>query len=159
MRRIGEDRGRDTLLAVSLALIGLILLGCATPRSEPATSEERSAHRSEPRLPSAEADIRGTITEIRGLSQKANGDEGAPDRIGVVLVEKNPAEEAGSQKDSVTVTKATKLFEQRGQDLTQAGLDGLKVGQRARAWYTGPVAESYPRQAMARAIVIYPPAE
>ena len=81
------------------------------------------------------------------------------ERIGVVLVEENPDEKAGSQKDSVTITKATKLFERRGRDLTRIRFDDLKVGQRARAWYTGPVAESYPRQATARVIVVYPPAE
>jgi hypothetical protein len=59
----------------------------------------------------------------------------------------------------VTVTKATKLFERQGRDLTQIGFDDLKVGQRVITWYTGPVAESYPRQATASVIVVYPSAE
>ncbi len=77
----------------------------------------------------------------------------------MVLVEENPNEETGSQKDSVTVTKVTELFERRGRDLTRMRFDDLKVGQRAGAWYRGPVAESYPRQATASLIVVYPPAE
>ncbi len=93
------------------------------------------------------------------MPQEANGGGSAGERVGVTLVEKNPEEETGSQKDSVTVTKATKLFERQGQDLTQAGFDDLKVGQQARAWYTGPVLESYPRQATARVIVVYLPVE
>jgi hypothetical protein len=93
------------------------------------------------------------------MPQEANGGGGAGERLGVVLVEENPDEDTGSQKDSVTVTKATKLLERRGQDLTPTAFDDLKIGQQARAWYTGPVAESYPRQATARVIVAHPPAE
>jgi hypothetical protein len=70
-----------------------------------------------------------------------NGTEGAGEQIGVVLIEEDPDEEAGSQKDNVTVTKATKRLERQGQDLTQVGSDDLKTGRRPRAWYTGPVAE------------------
>ena len=92
------------------------------------------------------------------MLQEANSGGGTGERVGVVLVEEDPDEETGSRKDSVTVTKATKLFEPQGQDLTQVGFDNLKVRQRARAWYAGPVAESYPRQARARVIVAtHPP--
>ena len=153
VRRIEKARGRDALLAVYLALACLVLSGCADPQSGLTTSEK------EPHLPSAEADIRGIITEVGRLPQETNDDGSVGERVGVVLIEENPDEEAGSQKDSVTVTKATKLLERRRQDLTPIAFDGLKIGQRARAWYTGPVAESYPRQATARVIVVHPPAE
>jgi hypothetical protein len=151
--RIEKARGRDALLAVSLALVCLVLSGCAGPKPGATTSGE------EPRLPSAEADIHGTITEVGRVPQENSGGGGMGERIGGVLVEENPDEETGSQKDSVTVMKATQLFERQGRDLTQVGFDDLKVGQRARAWYAGPVAESYPRQATARVIVVYPPVE
>jgi hypothetical protein len=153
VRRIEKARGRDALLAVSLALVCLVLSSCTDPKPGTTASGEES------RLPSAEADTHGIITEIGRVSQEANGGGSAGERIGVVLVEENPDEDTGSQKDSVTVTKATKLFERRGRDLTQVGFDDLKRGQRARAWYAGPVAESYPRQATASLIVVYPPAE
>ncbi len=153
MRRIEKARGRDALLAVSLALVCFVLSGCADPKSGGTTGGE------EPHLPSAEADIHGIITKVGTVPQETNGDGGTDERVGVVLVEENPNEEAGSQKDSVTVTKATKLLERRRQDLTPIAFDGLKIGQRARAWYTGPVAESYPRQATARVVVVHPPAE
>lgn len=151
MRRIEKARGTDALLAVSLALVCLVLSGCADPK--PGTT----ASGDEPRLPSAEANIHGIITEVGRVPQEGNGGGGVGERLGVVLVEENSDEETGSQKDNVTVTKATKLFERRGRDLTQIGFDNLKVGQRASAWYTGPVAESYPGQATARVIVVYPP--
>ncbi len=90
---------------------------------------------------------------------KDNDDEGAAGLIGVVLVEENPDEEAGSQKDSVTITRATRLVEQEEDDRASIGFDDLEEGQLVRAWYTGPVAESYPRQATARVIVIHLPTE
>jgi hypothetical protein len=151
--RIEKARVQDALLAVSLALVCSVLSGCADPKPGTTVGGE------EPSLPSAEADIRGVVTEVETMPQEGNGGGSVGERIGVVLVEENPDEEAGSQKDSVTVTKSTELFERRGRDLSRIGFDDLKVGQRARAWYTGPVAESYPRQAMASSIVVYPPAE
>jgi hypothetical protein len=153
MRRMEKARGRKALLAVSLALVCLVLSGCADPKSGKTISGD------EPRLPSAEADIRGIITEVGRMPREVNGGGSAGERIGVVLVEENPEEETGSQKDSVTVTKATKLLEGRGGDHTRIGFDDLKAGQRVRAWYTGPVAESFPSQATASLVVVYPPAE
>lgn len=153
MRRIEKARGRDALLAVSLALVCFVLSGCSDPKPGTTASGE------EPRLPSAEADIHGIITEVGRVPQEGKGNGGVGERIGVALVEENPDEETGPQKDSVTVTKATRLFEQRGRDCTRIRFDNLKVGQRARAWYTGPVAESYPRQATASLVVVYPPTE
>jgi hypothetical protein len=130
-------------------------------------------------------DISGTITEVRRIYRQtdyqdkvagndldtptssddesrsgSSGTTGALSKhIGVVLIEENPDEEVGSQKDSVTVTSSTMLLEQQGQGLTPVEFDNFKRGQRARAWYVGPVAESYPRQVTARLIVIHPPAE
>jgi len=153
VRRIEKARGRDALMAVSLALVCFVLSGCADPKSGTTANGE------EPRLPSAEADIHGIITEMGRRPRETNGGGSVGERIGVVLVEENPDEETGSQKDSVTVTKATRLFERQGGDLARIRFDDLKAGQRARAWYTGPVAESYPRQATASLIVVYPPAE
>ena len=153
VRRIEKARVRDALLAVSLALVCFVLLGCADLKPGATTSGE------EPHLPSAEADIHGFITQVGTVPQETNGNGSVGERVGIVLVEENPDEEAGSQKDSVTVTKATKLLERRRQDLTPIAFDGLKIGQQARAWYMGPVAESYPRQATARVIVVYPPDE
>ena len=153
MRKIEKARGRDALLAVSVALVCFVLSGCADPKPGTTASGE------EPRLPSAEADIQGIVSEVGRVPQEGKGGGGVGERVGVVLVEEYPDQETGSQKDSVTVTKATKLFELRGRDLTRIRFNDLKVGQRARAWYTGPVAESYPRQATAKVIVVYPHAQ
>ena len=92
MRRIEKARGRDALLAASLALVCLVLSGCANPKPGTTTSGE------EPRLPSAEAVIRGMVTEVRRMPQKNCGGGGVGERTRVALVEENPDEETGSQK-------------------------------------------------------------
>lgn len=188
VRAIGGIRKRDLVLAGCATFILCGILGCATPRSTSTTTgDEPGTHRGTTLLPSTEADISGTITEVRratrntgspgenegsapdtpvadddarrGGPPRDNGNESTADLIGVVLVEENPDEETGSQKDSVTVTRTTRLVEQGAHDRVSIGFEDLEVGQRARAWYTGPVAESYPRQATARVIVAHPPTE
>jgi len=153
-----ESRWWGAPLTVSLALACFVFSGCAADRGPvPLGGEGPSTPQSEPRLPSAEADIRGAITEVERMSQETNGGRSTGKRIGVVLIEEDPDAESGSQKDSVTVMEATKLFERRERNLTPIAFDGLEVGHGTRAWYTGPVAESYPRQATAKVIVVYPP--
>ena len=174
------------LAACCVTLMCCVLLGCAAPGSAPATKEnEPDANRGTVLLPPTGADIRGTITDVRRMPRKpgVSGEERGPDtpvssddarrggpgrttgdrsvagQIGVVLVEENPEEEAGSQKDSVTVTRTTRLVGRGAQDPVSIGFDDLEVGQRAEAWYTGPIAESYPRQATARVILVHQPAE
>ncbi len=153
VRKIEKARGREALIAISLALVCFVLSACADAKSGTTASGE------EPSLPSAEADIHGVITEVERMPQETNGGGSVGERLGVVLVEENPNEKTGSQKDSVTVSKATKLFERRGGELSRIRFDDFKVGLRARAWYVGPVAESYPRQATASLIVVYAPTE
>lgn len=188
MRGLAEVREWYVLVAGCVTLVCCVFLGCAAPGTAPTTmGDEPTARRSTPLLPSTGADIRGIITEVRqapresqspgqdegsapdapvsnedarsGSPPGADGNKGAAAPIGVVLVEENPDEEAGSQKDSVTVTRATRLVEQRVHGLTSIRFDDIEVGQRIEAWYTGPVAESYPRQATARVIVVNPPTE
>ena len=109
-------------------MVCFVLLGCAGPGSESSGGgEETSVRRSEPRLPSGEADILGIITKAQSAPKGGNGDGSEVERIGVVLIEESPNEEAGSQKDSVTVTKATKMFERQGKDLTPIAFDDLKL--------------------------------
>lgn len=71
VRRIEKARGRDALLLVSLALVCLVFSGCAGPKPGTTISGE------EPRLPSAEADIRGVVTEVGRMLQENSGGGGA----------------------------------------------------------------------------------
>jgi heat shock protein HslJ len=69
----------------------------------------------------------------------------------VVVVEEDPAQSSGSAKARVRVSAQTGIVRHDG---TVAGIPALRAGQRARVWFTGPVAESYPVQAAAGVIVV-----
>lgn len=178
-RRVKLIRKRNGLLLSAMALILCSLCGCVSESLDGGTTVAQKTEPNPPHLPTTEADIRGTITDLQRIrhnngqeeTQQRNpeapvsSEEGASSRttssgrgsevvIGVVLVEENPDEEHGSQKDSVTILKGTRLFEQREQVLVSADLEDFEIGQQVRAWYTGPVAESYPRQATASIIAI-----
>ncbi len=71
----------------------------------------------------------------------------------MVAVEENPAEQHGSAKASVRMTNGTQVLRQ-GEGVVSA--TELRVGQRVKVWFTGPVMESYPLQATAGVIVIEP---
>ena len=102
--------------------------------------------------PEREPDIRGVITNV---ATAGAGDE----RLGAILVEENPGETSGSAKDNISVTTDTRIFRAQGErgERRQVTFEELRQGQRVEAWYTGPVAESYPRQARARMIVVREP--
>ena len=68
-----------------------------------------------------------------------------------IRVEENPAESSGSDKASVRVADGTHVLRRDG---TIVGAAELRVGQRVKVWFTGPVFESYPLQATASVIVI-----
>jgi len=99
-----------------------------------------------PKLPSEPPAIRGEITSVTP----------AADGSGVtVLIEGAVEADTSYDKASVRVTSEA--------DVWLVGADGsveaiapedLGVGLRVEAWFTGPVAESYPVQATASAIAI-----
>lgn len=91
--------------------------------------------------PSEAPSITGTVT------QASWNDEG----IGTMLVE-GPTQPAGavSDKASVTVTEDTTFYAADGSRLDDR--PRLSVGAEVRVWFTGPVAESYPVQATAKAV-------
>jgi hypothetical protein len=60
---------------------------------------------------------------------------------------------AGADRAAVRVHAGTRLRFASGQAATPAD---LQVGRNVRAWFDGPVMESYPVQASAGAIVIDP---
>jgi beta-N-acetylhexosaminidase len=70
---------------------------------------------------------------------------------GVIRVEANPEDSAGSDKAVVRVTAATTVRAPGPATLESAE---IRVGQWVRVWFTGPVRESYPVQADAGTIVI-----
>lgn len=95
------------------------------------------------------ADIRGLITSV----SRAGGGKA----LGSILVEGVVEKDTTVDKAAVTVTPDTRIYVSRGGELEDATFDSLEVGQKAQATFTGPVAESYPVQAVASRIEILDP--
>ena len=91
--------------------------------------------------PTGRPDIAGVVTAVQ---------RDAAGRVTSVLVEERPGETAGSAKASLRISATTVV--RRGD--APASPNDLRQGQRVQAWFSGPVAESYPVQATAAAIQI-----
>ncbi len=94
-------------------------------------------------LPDTPPSIAGTITSV-----DIDGEHLASLRVEAV-----PGEEAGSDKAMVRIEQGTHLLNASGQKI---GLSQFKVGRKVRAWFTGPVRESYPVQADASTLILEP---
>ena len=135
-----------------------------------------SFFQAENKPPNAEPTIEGIITKVDGKIHTSinsgSGAKWAPDDpstavssddgqvsttgreiIGAILIEENPKENWGSAKTWVRITDATRIFKRQEQDLIPALFAELQIGDRAEAWFTGPVAESYPGQATGSVVV------
>jgi beta-N-acetylhexosaminidase len=89
--------------------------------------------------PTRPADITGVVTRL------TIGNDGPQ-----ILVEENPADAAGSGKALVRTGGSTHWFS--GGATFDASK--LKQGMRVSVWFDGPVATSYPVQAVASDVVI-----
>ena len=78
--------------------------------------------------------------------------------LGTVLVEQDAASETGENKISFTIGRNTTLLMEIPDNGTVEPLSfaDLADGMSVAAWADGPIAESYPAQAMASAIVVRP---
>lgn len=121
-------------------------------------------------LPSEPAAISGTITLVQpGDSVQRSsgggdpngtiscppscGSSGSPMRG--VLIEEVPGGH-GDNKSHVKLPRTALLFRRTATGLERVGFPDLRVGQKVDAWFTGPVAESYPTQATGRVLVVVP---
>ncbi len=77
-----------------------------------------------------------------------------PKTLGQVLVEAEPDADWGDYKASVSLPRDTLLLAEPEGSYTEINFNSLRVGELARVWFEGPVAESYPAQATAAALVI-----
>ena len=93
--------------------------------------------------PNGPPSIRGTITSVAPLGGQ-----------GVILVEARPQDRAGSDKASVTVNAATRIYRGRVSASTKVSFSDLSNAQLVEVWFNGPVLTSYPVQATASVIVI-----
>jgi hypothetical protein len=93
--------------------------------------------------PNGPPSIRGTITSLTPIAGQ-----------GVILVEERPRDQAGSNKASVTVNAATRIYRGRVSASTKASFSDLQAGRLVEVWFAGPVLTSYPVQATASVILI-----
>lgn len=102
-------------------------------------------------------DIAGEIVSFQTTKEPEAPGQPKPS-LGTILVEARGDVDTGKlDKASVTITAATKIYEQRGRDRKVVSFDWIMVGQQVQVWFTGPVRESYPVQATAREITIIRP--
>lgn len=95
-------------------------------------------------LPDREPDIRGEISELRPI-------DGSPDTIGTFVVRGS-----GNYDYALVIMREdTKLLFDPG-DSTARSIGAVEItdGDTVEVWFEGPVAESYPVQGTAAAIVV-----
>lgn len=124
-------------------MVLMILAACTS--NGPATTETNAVDA--PVRSERSPDIRGTITQVSAIR--------GTDAVAVIVIEENPSQSSGSLKDAVTITHATEIVRRSGSSFIPADpAEILMTGRRVEAWYSGPVAESYPRQARASRVAI-----
>ena len=93
----------------------------------------------------SEPDIRGVITSIT---------DGSGDVVGSVRSEGDIAQDTAYDKAVVRIEGDTRILRQVGNAMMEVTFADLTVGQTVEAWFTGPVAESYPVQVKASQIML-----
>ena len=73
-----------------------------------------------------------------------------------ILIEERPEQSSGGDKSAVRITPQTQILLDSPSGATELAPEQLAAGNRASAWFAGPVAESYPTQATARIVVVRP---
>jgi hypothetical protein len=96
--------------------------------------------------------IRGTPASV----SPADEDGKKSGILGTMLIEGKKDKDTEYDKAMVKVTKATKIFQLVGKDLKPASFDDLKPGVRMEIEFSGPPDGSFPVNATAGKIVIYP---
>jgi hypothetical protein len=104
--------------------------------------------------------------ELDGTSQTASAPTEAASIIGDIaqvertngrlriLVEQMPTRSAGYPVAWIAVNRETAVVQRAGGSVSRGSSAELAVGMRVQAWFSGPVAESYPVQATAGTVLI-----
>jgi hypothetical protein len=103
-------------------------------------------------LPSGSPDITGSIESISG---DARGFADPGEVVGAILVEGTPGVASAYDRASVSINGRTRIFTRApGAEPVPADILALGIGRQVEVWFTGPVAESYPVQALADVIYV-----
>jgi hypothetical protein len=100
--------------------------------------------------PSKSALRNATTPDIHGTITRTNASSGRQ----TILVEENPAERSGSLKALTTINATTAIVRRTTQGDRPATIAELLEGKTVDVWFDGPVAESYPVQALAKRVII-----
>ena len=119
---------------------GVVVVDPIAPRGEPDGDDEPTA--------TPKVDIRGTVTKI-SVPQDAN-----EEIVAVILIEGQVEEDTNVDKAWLTITLGTFVGFVDGDEFIKVPFSEIKPGQTVEAIFAGPVAESYPVQAHARALLI-----
>ncbi len=92
--------------------------------------------------------------DIRGSVEGLSVSQGDGEIIGFILIEGAVEADTAHDRALVTVTGSTAIYRREAERLVKARFAELQYGAAVEAWFTGPVAESYPVQAAAATIVI-----
>lgn len=126
---------RPVLISALLLLVTLLTIGCG-PGPAGNTGNK--------------VDIRGTITSLSPADEQAK----AAGTLGSILVEGTVEKDTSFDKASIRITDKTRILERQAQGEVEVNFDTFKLGQTVEAKFTGPVAESYPVQAVAGEVII-----
>lgn len=152
-----------TILGVLVALTA-----CAAPGSSRSDTASALPDAVETGPPGAPPSIRGTVTAVHQGDSVHAGNNGQPNTpvscppdcgppgpgMRGLLIEESPGAATGGDKSRVTVPAGVRIWRRSGERWVEVGFSELRTGQIVSAWFTGPVAESYPTQATARTLAI-----
>jgi hypothetical protein len=124
-------------IAVLALVASLAAAGCSGAPGEP----------DRPGLsPSVPEESPSIIGDVKQVEQGAGGPR--------ILVEQVPTRSAGEPIAWITLTARTHVLVRADGQTTTASAGEVAVGTRVQVWFTGPVAESFPVQAMAGTVLI-----
>jgi len=125
---------KNTVALVTTMLLAALLTACANGATPP--------------VPTSEPDIRGVITSIEPSAGEATS-------IRVVWADApGIGTKAAFDAAQVAIVDETDVRKRASDEDEPISAADLKLGDIVEAWFTGPVAESYPVQVTAATIVV-----
>jgi len=123
--------------------LALLLAAAAACTRDPGTPGGAPDLPAVAQIPGATPDIIGTVKRVDDAGSARE-----------VLIEQDSTRSAGYPVARVFVTGRTRVLRQTTGGVVAARPAELTVGTRVRAWFTGPVRESYPVQVDAATVLI-----
>ncbi len=104
--------------------------------------------------PTIHANAQDKAPDIHGIADKVK--TSVDGKGGSIYVEAPKGAKFAYDKAMIRVNDKTKIQRMNGKLVEDAKFAEIKNGVKVSVWFTGPVAESYPVQATAGRIIIFP---